>query len=264
MTHNEQIFLLWFLDSSHIAFITHASYFYMVSNFGNFGALIAPTWSSLVSIYLALFSDTIIRSIFGRRVWLMTRRSKVLVACIATTSLTAFAMGSAFASRAFSVKTFANFAKISYLMYSALGSGVAADILIAGSLCISLSRSRTGFKKTDTLVNLLIMYAINTGLLTTVCFAACFITYAIWPNEFTFVGIYFTLPKLYLNSLLATLNSREALAEKISGVSDITMDLAGTNYPTKASNSRHAQSIVVNINREVISELELGKMGKGT
>jgi len=260
----QDIFLLWFLDSLHIAFITHASYFYMVSNFGNFGALIAPTWSSLVSIYLALFSDTIIRSIFGRRVWLMTGRNKVLVACIATTSLTAFAMGFAFATRAFVLVTFGNFAKISYFMYSTFGSAIAADILIAGSLCKSLSRSRTGFKKTDTVVNLLIMYTINTSLLTTVCYSACFITYAIWPNKFIYVGIYFSLPKLYLNSLLATLNSREALAEKISGVSNTTMDLASTNYPTKASKSRHAQSIVVNINREVVSELELGSMDKGT
>jgi hypothetical protein len=38
---------------------------------------------------------------------------------------------------------------IQYLLYVALGSGVAADILIAASLCIALalSRSRTGVNK---------------------------------------------------------------------------------------------------------------------
>ncbi|GLB40667.1 hypothetical protein LshimejAT787_0805380 [Lyophyllum shimeji] len=274
------IFSLWFLDTLHLAFVTHGLYFYLVSNFGNLTALVYPTWSILVrhavsdwridhidtwrraEIYLTCVSDFIIRCIFGRRVWMMTGRSKVLAACVAATSLSTFVTGFAFATRAFSVKTFENFAKISYFLYTALGSGVAADLLIAGSLCISLSRSRIGFKKTDSLVNLLMMYAINTSLLTTVCSAACFITYAIWPKEFTFIGIYFSLPKLYLNSLLAMLNSREALSEKISGVSDITTDLSSTRHTTKSSNTRHGQSIVVSINREVVDDFELGNMDK--
>lgn len=106
-------------------------------------------------------------------------------------------------------------------MYTALATGVVADVLIAGALCYSLSSSRTGFKKTDTLVNTLMAYAINSCLLTSVCAAACLITYAIWPEEFIFIGIFLCLNKLYFNSMLATLNNRYTLREKVSGLSDI-------------------------------------------
>ncbi|KAF5370471.1 hypothetical protein D9615_009756 [Tricholomella constricta] len=254
-----------FLDTLHLAFVTHGLYFYLVSNFGNLVALVSPTWSFLVEIYLTCVSDFIVRCIYGRRVWIVTGQNKLLAACIAITSTLTCVTGFAFASRAFSVKTFENFSKISYFLYIALGSGVVADLLIASSLCLYLSKSRTGFRKTDSIVNALIMYAINTSLLTTICSAACFITYTIWPKEFTFIGIYFSLSKLYLNSLLATLNNREALAEKISGVSNFS--LSNMNSPSKASASRHGPPLVVSIDREVVNSFEFGdarKHGKST
>jgi len=126
--------------------------------------------------------------------------------------------GFIFASKAFILGTFKNFAQISYLLYVALGGGVTADILIAVSLCIALSRSRTGLKKTESVINVMMMYTINTSLLTTICSGACFITYAVWPDALTFISIFYSLAKLYFNSLLATLNSRDILLEKLGDV----------------------------------------------
>jgi hypothetical protein len=34
-----------------------------------------------------------------------------------------------------------------YLLYMSLAGGVVADIIIAGALCVTLSRSRTGFQQ---------------------------------------------------------------------------------------------------------------------
>ncbi|KAF4613805.1 hypothetical protein D9613_008050 [Agrocybe pediades] len=127
----------------------------------------------------------------------------------------------AFTTKAFIDKLeFEQFSRISYLMYIALGSAVVADILIACCLCLFLSRSRTGYKSTDSIVSVLMIYSINSSVLTTVCAAACFITYTIWPKNFTFIGIYFSLSKLFFNSLLAMLNGRPALKKKIYRRSD--------------------------------------------
>ncbi|KAF8968562.1 hypothetical protein BDZ97DRAFT_1799061 [Flammula alnicola] len=38
------IFTLWILDTLHMAFTAHGIYFYLVTNFGNFEVLAAPTW----------------------------------------------------------------------------------------------------------------------------------------------------------------------------------------------------------------------------
>ena len=71
-----------------------------------------------------------------------------------------------------------------WLLYSSLGAGVIADCLIAISLCVWLLRIRTGFKRykflatvsevvysrsqcrTDSLLNVLMLYSINTGMVT--------------------------------------------------------------------------------------------------
>ena len=47
-----------------------------------------------------------------------------------------------------------------------LSAGVATDLAIALALCYFLRKLRTGFKKSDSLVNMLCIYAINTGILT--------------------------------------------------------------------------------------------------
>ncbi|KAG6861234.1 hypothetical protein C0995_002355 [Termitomyces sp. Mi166 len=152
----------------------------MVSNFGNLIALATPPWSLLAQIYVTVISDAIVRCIFGRRVWLSTKSVSLLVASLTFLSNISdaqklfscylhrshFDMHARYWNRIV-LKEFKHFSKISYFLYTSLGSGVAADFFIAGSLCFSLSQRRTGFKKTDSLVTVLMMYTINTSLLTT-------------------------------------------------------------------------------------------------
>jgi len=88
---------------------------------------------------------------------------------------------------------------------------VLSDIMIAGALCYFLHGSRTGFKSTDTIVTTLIVYAINRCLLTSVVAILEVIVFSTMPHSLWFVAIDFVIGKLYANSLLATLNSREAL-----------------------------------------------------
>ncbi|KAG6810402.1 hypothetical protein H0H92_012044 [Tricholoma furcatifolium] len=80
-------------------------------------------------------------------------KSYIISGLIATTSILTFVTGFAFASRACEGKTFANFSKISYFIYIALGSGVVVDLLIAGTLCYNLSQRRTGFKNLLAILN---------------------------------------------------------------------------------------------------------------
>lgn len=47
--------------------------------------------------------------------------------------------------------------------------GVASDVAIAVTLIFLLQRSRTGFKRSETIINRLILFTINTGLLTSMC-----------------------------------------------------------------------------------------------
>ncbi|KAF8875697.1 hypothetical protein BD779DRAFT_206447 [Infundibulicybe gibba] len=158
-------------------------------------------------------------------------------------SLLTCATGIALASREFITQTFASFSSISYLLYMSFGSGVVADAIIATVLCCTLKKNRTGFRGTDTIVNTLVLYTINTTLLTTLCGFACLVTYAIWPQEFIFIGVYFVFSKLYFNSLLATLNSRESLHFQAGDiVSEIPIGFKSNSSSTPASVMEHQHS----------------------
>ncbi|PPQ95448.1 hypothetical protein CVT26_008467 [Gymnopilus dilepis] len=180
-----------------------------------------------VAIPDVVVSDLIVRVIYARRVWIISR-SLVISLVITATSLVTAGTHAILTEVIFIDKTFANFSHISYLMYTSLGSAVAADILIAGSLCISLSKSRTGFKTPPHIVcffspQKFTLQSVNHD--NRLCATACFITYAVWPDKFVFIGIYFCLSKLFFNSLLAMLNGRSSLKKKANTFSDIPVQL---------------------------------------
>ncbi|KAF9445714.1 hypothetical protein P691DRAFT_762259 [Macrolepiota fuliginosa MF-IS2] len=224
-----------------MAMVIHGLYFYLIENFGVATAMLKPTWSLITHVYFTVASDLLIRIIFGKRVWTLSH-SYVLTAGIASASLACAATGIIFVSKAFHLKGgFADFHLISVYLYTSLATGVAADLLIAISLCVGLMRTRTGFKRTDSLVNILMAYSINTSLLTTVCSIGCFITYAIWPQKLIFLGIYFCLSKLYFNSLLAALNARQILRDKMTGLSTTPTSITAGN--TSDAQFRHRSAV---------------------
>ena len=93
--------------------------------------------------------------------------------------------------------------------------GAVSDISIAGTLVFLLRKSRTGFKRTETLVNRLVMFSINTGLITSMCaimalvsvrptFLALlsptnidivFLKVLAWPNTFLYIAFYLLISR---------------------------------------------------------------------
>ncbi|KAI0360705.1 hypothetical protein OH77DRAFT_1493124 [Trametes cingulata] len=103
------------------------------------------------------------------------------------------------------------------ILYISLGAGVVADILIAAAMCVLLVQRRTGFSS--------------------LCALLCLISYATMPSNFVFIAFYFVLPKLFLNSLLATLNARRPLREASASMVSIPLSVT-TTPPMSESVSR--------------------------
>ncbi|GJJ12762.1 hypothetical protein Clacol_007007 [Clathrus columnatus] len=108
-------------------------------------------------------------------------------------------------------------AEIEWLVGVKHGTVAAADIGIAVAQCWYLHFARTGVKKTDPLINALMVYSINRGVLTSappptsiaaVADLACFLA---MPDNFIWLAFNFVVSKLHANSLLATLNTRDAM-----------------------------------------------------
>ncbi|KAJ7927778.1 hypothetical protein B0H13DRAFT_2312185 [Mycena leptocephala] len=89
------------------------------------------------------------------------------------------------------------------------------DITITTSLIYYLrSRKAGGVRSTQDMIAELIMHAMSRGILTAVCIAMLFILDVPFPNHFYWVPFYQLLGKLYVNSILASLNVRTSVRGK--------------------------------------------------
>ncbi|CCM06435.1 uncharacterized protein FIBRA_08696 [Fibroporia radiculosa] len=89
------------------------------------------------------------------------------------------------------------------------------DVIIAISMCFLLARSRTGFQtQSDLTIGLLMVFILNTGVLTSVLALLTMITEAVWPRGLVFAAVQYQMTELHINSFLALLNARRFLRRR--------------------------------------------------
>ncbi|KAE9395343.1 hypothetical protein BT96DRAFT_997746 [Gymnopus androsaceus JB14] len=97
-----------------------------------------------------------------------------------------------------------------------LACAAIADLLIAASLCFYLHKSHTGIRATDSVINKLLVYAINTGLLTSIFAVVDMICFLTMPHNLIHDAMNIMVGKLYTSSLLASLNVRTDLRSTLN------------------------------------------------
>ncbi|CDO71977.1 hypothetical protein BN946_scf184943.g11 [Trametes cinnabarina] len=109
-----------------------------------------------------------------------------------------------------------DFHHVSWMISGWCGSAMLVDALLSGTLVTALLKSRTGFKRTDSLIEVLIVYAINTGVLTSV-FGVLIFTFAIvLPGNLIYIAFTIVGVKPTEHSRAAArLNSRKSLSDRM-------------------------------------------------
>ncbi|EPQ61447.1 hypothetical protein GLOTRDRAFT_123862 [Gloeophyllum trabeum ATCC 11539] len=93
-----------------------------------------------------------------------------------------------------------------------LASTATVDVLMAALLSYTLYNARIGIKETDTMVTKLIVLVVNTAILTSgVAFADLATFWTMGNSNLAHWALNINLSKLYVNTLLATLNARQSL-----------------------------------------------------
>ncbi|PIL25901.1 hypothetical protein GSI_11654 [Ganoderma sinense ZZ0214-1] len=131
-----------------------------------------------------------------------------------------------------------------WLIACASGLAVCADTIITTVLIIVLRKNRSGIKSTDSLMDVLVLYTITTGLITSLSMLSLFLVVTIAPTEdgiYTAISVLVT--KLYANTLLAALNSRRSLHDRAARTITGT-DVFGTGIefrgPERGANTTQA------------------------
>ncbi|KIK65634.1 hypothetical protein GYMLUDRAFT_39128 [Collybiopsis luxurians FD-317 M1] len=195
----------------------------------------------------------------------MSNQNIPLTLVIVLLVLGEFVCSIAFTISSLKLVTWQDLTKLKGLSMTVNVLGAVSDVAIAAGLFYFLHRSRTGFKKSDTMISKLIMFSVSTGLLTSVCAVASLLSILIWGRTLIYVAFYFSLGRLYSNSLLATLNARRSirgLTEEQGGEASFSLQTftnklgrPGRRNMALASNARQTNiSIKVDTTQELVRD----------
>ncbi|KAH9483326.1 hypothetical protein JR316_0005432 [Psilocybe cubensis] len=174
----------------------------------------ANSYPIAASVGVEIVITLIVQCFFSLRIYKLSNRLPVSISCLV------FALLRFIGGVAISVKTFSDVprgpvngiglgVRFDWLITSALTSGAATDILIAICMTYYLRKfaSPTNLTSTTMILNKLIRFSLQTGLITSMTSVAVIICFQAMPNMIWF-GLYIILAKLYSNSLFVSLNAR--------------------------------------------------------
>ncbi|TFK75054.1 hypothetical protein BDN72DRAFT_832769 [Pluteus cervinus] len=236
-------------DTIHQVLISHSVYSYLVSYYGRPEKLQSLVWSMVVEVLFNGFTALLVQSFLTMRVWRLSNRNVWATSLVLILVLGEFGCVVAFTSMALHFRTFEELARLKYLSITVNALAAAGDVLIAAILCTLLHRSRTGFHRSDTMINKLILFAVNTGVLTSLCAIASLISIVVAGETFLYIAFFFCIGRLYANSLLATLNARKMIrgaADGIHSTSD-NVSLSLREFPKHASSAKRPPNISIKI-----------------
>ncbi|KAF7370663.1 hypothetical protein MSAN_00699300 [Mycena sanguinolenta] len=212
----------------------------------NYAGLALFHWSLGASIVATYVITSMVQGLYVMRVWML---SKNLWVAIFISFLSVAQLG--FGLWLWEDLLVANSLNVLHQTKGQIGGSVElaattlCDIAISAALWWYLHRGRTGFASTEKMIDKLILYMVNLGLLTSVASLLTLILWLVMPSSFAFVSLTLIRSKLYCNAMLVTLNYRQtvrtALGHGTQQSSRYVHDIdGGVEMNSKVSkNSRH-------------------------
>ncbi|KAI0633132.1 hypothetical protein C8Q77DRAFT_1121897 [Trametes polyzona] len=154
------------LETVLILVCMHACYHYLVTSYFDPIALVQGVWSFDAISLLAGLTICVSQCFFARRVYLLRPKCLPLVVVSVLFSFAAFALATAASVKTILASSLINPSSYVILDTIGIGAAVISDTLTTSVLVIVLKKSRTGLRRTDRMIDRLVLYSVNTGLLT--------------------------------------------------------------------------------------------------
>ncbi|KAK0502510.1 hypothetical protein EDD18DRAFT_1141195 [Armillaria luteobubalina] len=242
-----------FFDSVHMLFITHTIYHYLITGYYDQTVLTRIVWSVIVEAVPTGVTGSLVQCFYTVRVWRLSRKSILLTGTILFLIIADSICGTVWVVLALLRHTYTDLLHISPLTISINGISAAADVLISASLCIILQRSKTGFRKSDTMITKLIFFFVNTGLyviLTSLCAVGALLSLAISSHTLIYASWYFCIGRLYANSLLASLNGRNTIRGQTEDIDHMLLSIPNAVLSPSSNSASNGQRPDISIRIE--------------
>ncbi|KAJ7131922.1 hypothetical protein C8R46DRAFT_1362551 [Mycena filopes] len=214
------VLVVLFLETTQILFFFRSSYFRFVQSFGVLlGDLIWSDSLQLLANYLSAFT---VQLYFATRIYRLThtrirvfKYSVVGIYIVVLLAVTQMAAGLTQTILTYKLRSYAKLEQTKAITTLQTAASLACDIVITLYLCFFFAKSKSGLPRTERLLNSLMINAVNRGMLTAISSALTMILFLVSPHTLWFFLSIAPNSKLYMNSMLATLNMRDYMGRKI-------------------------------------------------
>ncbi|KAI1786764.1 hypothetical protein LXA43DRAFT_754538 [Ganoderma leucocontextum] len=211
---------VWVLETAHTAFCVQFIYDYLINSFGSFFDFLDIHWAIGVTVACSASIALCVQGYYTWRVWIVSGNSIVWTGIIGMFALARVGFGIASCALCYvypSWPVLRDRRSSLVTVSGGLGSAALVDILVASTLTMYLKRRRSSgqwHKESNTMINRILLYAVNTGAITCSASILCVILFAVQKNSLTFLGLVEIQAKLYSNSFLGSLNARGHIRSK--------------------------------------------------
>jgi len=246
---------LTLVDSVNVAFAGHSMYRIGITNFGDYSVFLDLPWSISATALSSVILEVSIQHFYAYRIYLLSGRSLYIPAAISASSLTSFGLVTALSTKGLEHVPLQG-TPLQSIFISSLSCDVVCDFLITCGMVYTLLRNRTRVRRTNNVLNILAIYAINCGILNLV-FSIFGIILVVRDRD----ALIYTVPlyiviRLYFCAFMAILNSRDSLRETLDGPGVV---MTTFTQLTPSSNAGNAVRCGVQVTTETSNNLTVSK-----
>ncbi|KAJ6544326.1 hypothetical protein B0H19DRAFT_299781 [Mycena capillaripes] len=214
------VLIVMFFETTQISFFFRSTYFRFVQRFGiPQGDLVWSDSLQLLANYLTAFA---VQMYFASRIYRLTRESVrmqstsvVGIYIVILLGIIQISAGIAQTILTYRLRSYMKLGETKPITTLQTAASLACDIVITVYLCVFLARIKGGLPRTQKMLNTLMMNAVNRGMLTALSSALTMALFLAFPDTFWFFLPLAPSSKLYMNSMLATLNMRQYVRDKV-------------------------------------------------
>ncbi|KAJ7301136.1 hypothetical protein DFH08DRAFT_119698 [Mycena albidolilacea] len=209
-------------ETMQIALFFAALYLHLIDEFGNLAGVDDIFWQDAAQVPCGYLSGFLVQMYFGHCIYILNPKRKLVSLVIVLLGLTSLATAIAATIDTVQIQhsiksvliTEASVSKAILTTQSAVT--LTCDVVITAALTHVLKGTQGGIEvqSTRSIITTLIINAVSRGVLTALCAAVNMILFLVQPNtDYFYLGLVLS-GKLYMNSMLATLNTRQHLRRR--------------------------------------------------
>ncbi|KAI0792965.1 hypothetical protein BC629DRAFT_333041 [Irpex lacteus] len=187
--------IIWAMDFVHTIFVCIADWYYLIHGFGEPDYDYIP-WSIGVTVTLTALVTFLSHCFFVHRIYVVSKGRKVLPILLGLLSCFRLAAAMVSTVQMITIASYHGFVThYSWVFTMGLVSAAVLDVLITGALCYYLRQSKSGFVTMNEIIDVLIRYTVETGMITCVAAIISLICWLVMPYNLIFLTMHFTICK---------------------------------------------------------------------